>query len=432
MSTTHNSQDSRFSSTKYKELKENFNKVAKRILKDKISVNPVKLQEYEVDIKESYEKLSAYVTLWFNALESQSQSVVRSDLLQVRDKLSRCFGKLNCKSTLTPNILASIGEEKTSDSDDSEYRETFEDMAPPPEITVLEFFKTAGQILHANYSGDPLALEAFINSIELLKTIAGQTHLNLLQQIIRSKLVGKALESIPDNANTVDAIIAALRAGIKPDNSKVIAGRMMALRIDKTAANDFTKQAEDLADALRRSLIVEGISQKKAQEMVIEKTVDMCRSSAKSDLVKSILASSTFNDPKEVVAKFVVEAATDLKEKQVLHFKSNNSNNKRGRGNFWNNNSRRKGNYSNNSNGSYRNFNRGYNNNRGNRGNRRGFSNDRGRGGYSNNNNRFVRYAENSDAPSQDRRGMGTFMEPENVQYNDRSSQGRPNVQYSL
>lgn len=388
------------------------------------------MRQYEVDIKEAWAEFSEYTFLHYDRLDNDSKLRARSQLLCLRDKLSRCFGKLNCKSTLSPNILATIceGEEIFSDSEEQYTRD---EMAEQP-ITQLQFLQTAESTLRTNYSGNPLGLDAFINSVELLKAIAGDTHVGLLRRIVISKLEGKALESIPENSESLDDILTALKTSIKPDNSKVIAGRMMALRTDKTALNDFTKQAEELADALRRSLIVEGISQKKAQEMVIEKTVEMCRASAKTDLVRSILAATPFQEPKEVAAKFVVETAVETREKQVLHYRSYGSNRNRRRGNFSNNNSRRKGNYSNNS---YRNNNRANNGNNsyrnGNRGNRRGYSGDRGRGGYYNN-NRFVRYAENSEAPPQDERGMNSSAEQDNIQFNDRGYHHRSNVQFSI
>lgn len=257
-----------------------------------------------------------------------------------------------------------------------------------------------------------MGLNAFINSVELLKTTAGNTHLALLRQFIIARLEGKALEAVPEDANSIDDIVTALKSKIKPDSSKVVAGRMMALRSDKTNLQDFSKQAEELADSLRRSLIVEGISQAKAHEMTVDKTVEMCRASAKTDLVKSILAATSFTDPKDVVAKFIVESATETKEKQVLAYKQFNNNNNfskkkgkfsynnagRGRGNNSNNYSNRKGNNNNNNNyrGKY-------------------YNNDKRRNNNGNNGNQYDRnvryYQENSDAPSQDGRGMNQMQQ---------------------
>ena len=82
----------------------------------------------------------------------------------------------------------------------------------------------------------------------------------------------------------------------------------------------FARKTEELADALERSLVIEGITKVKAHEMAIEQTVNVCRVNAKSNLVKSILASSSFTEPKDVIAKLVIEQANESKEKQVLAF----------------------------------------------------------------------------------------------------------------
>lgn len=55
----------------------------------------------------------------------------------------------------------------------------------------------------------------------------------------------------------------------------------------------------------------------------------MCGSNAKSDLIKSILAATQFSDPKEVVAKFVVETSQESNEKQIFVFNSNGNSNKK-------------------------------------------------------------------------------------------------------
>ena len=74
---------------------------------------------------------------------------------------------------------------------------------------------------------------------------------------------GKAREALPENVNTIDSIKTALRNKIKPK-------------------------------------VVEGITKVKAHEMTVEQTVSVCRLNAKSSLVKSILASTAFSDPKDV------------------------------------------------------------------------------------------------------------------------------------
>lgn len=103
---------------------------------------------------------------------------------------------------------------------------------------------------------------------------------------------------------------------------------MVALKMDNKQTQDFVTQAEELADAFRRSLISEGITQEKANEMAIDKTVEMCRASAKSGVVKSILGAATFTNTKEVIAKLITETATDTSEKQVYAYQKFNKNQK--------------------------------------------------------------------------------------------------------
>lgn len=407
-----------YSADDFKTLKGEFKKVTKRVLKKNISKNPEKLEEYETDLIKTYNDIITYVAHYYNDLDQNIQETIRTDLLRLRDNLASSFQKLNLRVKLPARLIEKIRDlEPLSDVEDDA-----DNM--PDQISVTDFLRLAANTINRNFSGDPLALNAFINSINLLKTIADATHEALLRQFILSKLEGRALEAVPQNVNSIDEIITALKSTIKPDNSKVISGRMMALRADRVSMQDFTKQAEDLADAFKRSLVVEGISQSKAKEMAIEKTIEMCRTSAKTDLVKSILAATSFTDPKEVVAKFVVESTSENKEKHVLAYGSNDfRNRKRG-----NNSYRGKGR---NFNNSGRNFNRNYNNNgnyngnNGYRGKRR-YNNDRGRG-YNNNNNRYVRFTENSDAPSQERRGE---MPQENAIYGNQVN-NRSQYQYT-
>lgn len=278
--------------------------------------------------------------------------------------------------------------------------------------------------INRNYDGNPLCLNAFINSIELLKELSHDGLRAIFLRFIISKLEGKALESIPANPADVNEIITALSRQIQPDNSKVVAGRLLALRPDRSKLAEFSEQAEKLADSLQRSLIIEGISQAKAREMSIDKTVEVCRGAARSDLVKSVLASTKFDSPKEVIAKYVVESATEDKEKQILAYRAfqrqnNNrgnrggynhanryhSNGNRGRdgtGNRFGNNYSGRNTYSgrNNYGGNNRNYTNRGSSNSNNRGRGNFFPSPNNTNGYrSNENNRNIRYTENCEDP---------------------------------
>lgn len=97
---------------------------------------------------------------------------------------------------------------------------------------------------------------------------------------MKTKLDGRARGNLVADDTTTDAIIAKLQANIKPDNSKVLAGRILSLKLNYSEQTDLADKAEKLSEAFRRSLVIEGMSQEKATEMAIEKTIELCRSNA--------------------------------------------------------------------------------------------------------------------------------------------------------
>lgn len=443
---------------KYNNLRTEFLKVCTRVCKEDLTTNRNKHIEYLTELVRTYNDIITYVSTFYQTLDTETKKLFRDDWIYIRDKVNAVYGKLNVTSELPRQIfvLLSIGpilenynhnatpEPSTSQTNNlipptggrTKSQDTELIPKPPssekslPERTdnmaatieqKMEFIRAASQMINRSYAGDPLALASFVNSIRLLKAVTAANLNDVLLEFVKTRLEGRALEWIPPNPADVDEIITALERGIHPDNSKVVAGRLLALRVDKSKLVEFTEQAEKLADALRRSLIIEGISQAKASEMCIEKTVEVCRNAARSDLVKSVLASSKFESPKEVVAKYVVESSTEEKEKQVLAYRTfqrqnrhNGKNNGGGRGhngkfrgrngrNGNNGNNDRRFSRNNNNNGNYSNDGQNGNRNYDNRGNRnRNNYNDYGgnrNNNNRNNNTRGVRYSENYEAP---------------------------------
>lgn len=125
--------------------------------------------------------------------------------------------------------------------------------------TVKEFMQMAGPVLNYKLNGDPLKLESFIADVELVESLAEEPQKPLCLRLVKAKLEGKALECLPAEVTTVKDITDALQEQIKPESSKVVQGKIMALRLQKSDYAKFSKEAEELAEAFRRSLIVEGI-----------------------------------------------------------------------------------------------------------------------------------------------------------------------------
>lgn len=183
--------------------------------------------------------------------------------------------------------------------------------------THINFIKFCGATIPMVYSGDASSLNSFLNALDLLSSMSSNDLNPFLISFIKTRLSGLALEAIENQDASVDTIKKALIDKIKPESDKVIRGRLAALRTDKSSFQDFAKEAESLAECLRRSLISEGISVQKANSMAIDEVINTCKASANSDHLKIILASSQFDTPKDVIAKFVIESENE-KTSQIL------------------------------------------------------------------------------------------------------------------
>lgn len=73
--------------------------------------------------------------------------------------------------------------------------------------------------------------------------------------------------------------------------------------------------------------MLEGINPEKANEITIDKTVELCRSNTSSDLVKSVLESTKFDTPREVIAKLTIQQSkikTESVAYNIRHFNRTN------------------------------------------------------------------------------------------------------------
>lgn len=240
-------------------------------------------------------------------------------------------------------------------------------------------------------------------------------HELILKDSIMAHVKGIAADILPADPESIDSIKGILLAKIKPENWKVVKGKLSALKADRNNLTDFVKKAEQLAENLKRSLILENFSHDNANAMVIDETIELCRANTTAVLVKAGLIGFPFKDAREVLAKFIIESRKVAEENQILSFRqtgaNRNNNNYQRRGNNNSNFGQNRGrNYYQNQNqnrNNYQNANRGncYQSRGNTRGNGRGRgTNFRGRGNYRNNwnnerQNRTYYYAENERAP---------------------------------
>lgn len=313
-----------------------------------------------------------------------------------RDKI------LNTKTTNATVQTATLQIQQTSSTvqatnSNSNNQNNKAKMAQSPE----DFMALAHRTINYKYNGDPLALDSFIDAINLLTLLCKPENKTICLQFIMTKLEGDAREAIETEPKETKDITDALKERIKPESSKVIEGRILALRSDKTNLTTFSQRAEELAEQYRRSLCNEGYSKAKAKELAIERTVDLCRRSARNDRVKTIIGAATFTEPKEVVARMITEI-NNVKLDKSMSQKPNNFHNK-------NSNNKNKSNNGNNYNGrQYNSHNSGSSNSQGNGNNRQNSGNSNGyrgnRNNYNNSNNSNGRTFYNSNNSSNSKR----------------------------
>lgn len=230
------------------------------------------------------------------------------------------------------------------------------DMAPQ---SAAEFIKLANATINYRFDGDPDLLDGFIDGLELLKELVENENKKVFIKFVMTRLEGEARGLFKEAPNDIDIIINRLKEKIAFEPSKVIEGKFLALRADRSSLLKFSDLAKELASKYNRSLVREGFSIDKAKEITVEKTVEMCRKSAKSDTVKAVLAASSFNEPEEVIAKMIVEINNLKNDKPHASYahKYNNNHNKNGNFRNSNGNSNQNRNNRNSNNNSIRNHN---------------------------------------------------------------------------
>lgn len=370
------------------------------------------------DVIDAYNAIISYSEINYENKRKSTKEYITENITANRATLQRCFEKLKIPLVLpgkllstihylaheTPILETSVSTTQTEPTNvetlstqseptnvDSSYTQseqiniessaTQTDGSEIPNTSTMvqtkeSFLKTASNVLNYKYGGDPLKLNSFLTDVDLVMSLAeGEEMKAFCLTFIKSRMEGRAEEAIPETCATLDALKTALKAKIKPDNSGIIEGKMTALQLRKGDFSKFATEVEKLAEALRRTLIVEGLTKAKAEEMTIKKTVEICRKTAKNEVVKSVLASTKYDTPADVIATFITQsdiARREFKEAQNSGKKANNGN---GNGNGKQN--------------RFFNKNRSGNNGQNNQGsNGRGNSNFRGRGRGQNQQNR--------------------------------------------
>lgn len=294
------------------DYKQIFINATKLILKENISKNENTLLRQKTQIVKAYNDIITYITGRYDNAEETDKTRYKNEIATIKTKLVQCLDKFESYYIPPEDIFELIDDSKVDIN-----------IAINQNMETADFLKLCSSHLSKIYTGDPLGLSSFLDSIKLLETLATSNDLkSLLATFIRTKIDGKARDYVTSSDLTTKQITDKLRENIRPENEKIIKGKMAALKADRSSLTNFAEQAEILADSLKRAYIAEGIPTATANKMTVEETIAMCKSSSSSDYVKSILASTEFNSPKEVVSKFIIETNNNKADKQVLHYKS--------------------------------------------------------------------------------------------------------------
>lgn len=458
-----------FNIAEYKQLRDNFDSVVKRIpATGTVSPFSETRERQATDSIQAYNLFVAYIQETFSTIVIQeNRDKVNNKLTSAREKLVRLLARIGYQIDLEglgkfdtidlsrlsvivqqvaePGTSASasntaVGQveevvtddddkfsDASSDKDTSNRRKETETlvsdnnrisliMAPTPQEK-RQIQEYAAKILDKEYNGDPLLLESFIDKVNIISEGTPDDMIAISLGVIKAKLTGRARDSIPTDCTTFAALIDNLRKFIRPDDIQIVKSRLVALRLQNNNYTEFAKKAEDLADSLFRALVDRRTPEDVARESVILETKVLCRANARTEGVKTIITGGKYKDAKECIAEFTLVSNMENNEKKanVFAFKQDKQNN---RGNHYGNNSGNRGKYNNRGRGNFNNNNNnGFQNIQNNRGNYHG---NRGRGGnYRGRGNFNVRVAQalNELLPQLQQMSLGA------TQQNQRSSQ---------
>lgn len=161
------------------------------------------------------------------------------------------------------------------------------------------------------FNGKNSELRSFIHNIRLIETLIPTDHTSIILNFIIGRLNNSTAIFVPTEAKTFNDIIHALQQNIKNDSSNVLEARLSAILFNNQNLTSFSLEVETIANSLKQAYIQEGIPVAKSNSMTISRVVDLCRQSTNSFLIKSILASTSFDTTQSVLSKFLIESVNN-------------------------------------------------------------------------------------------------------------------------
>lgn len=196
-------------------------------------------------------------------------------------------------------------------------------------MDALSYLKTAGSMIPP-FTGSFKQLGSFIKSVNLLKISTRPELQETLLELVHTRLEGRA-DRVCRDCDTVEDIIETLQTHFIPDPSDVVEARLLALKLSPNGLAKFAAAVESAADDFHESLVLEGMTEQRAQKQTIKVVKQVCRQEAPNSLITSIIASTSFDIVKEVLTTFAREVTNAEKSrKSTLRNPNNYYNNYRG------------------------------------------------------------------------------------------------------
>lgn len=199
----------------------------------------------------------------------------------ITDKLAHCTGRLSFKSI----VIAIIFNNRLI------------------KLTKMVFdMKTATSIVQT-YDGSADNLDAFVDAANLLKDYIAEGELQTAIRFLKTRLTGKARLGLPENLNTIDAIVNDVKARcseqVSPEN---ILAKLKSTK-QKGDANSLCDEVDNLTNKLKSIYVGQGIPDGVAKSMATKAGVDALINGVNNFETKLILKAGNFSNIKEAVQK---------------------------------------------------------------------------------------------------------------------------------
>lgn len=137
--------------------------------------------------------------------------------------------------------------------------------------SLIEVIKTASTIV-PQFDGTVDKLKAFIDALNLVKTLETEQNKSTLINVILTKLEGKARNAFPENPTTIESIINTLKTHIKTAPPEQILAKMSTLK-QNSNLEIFCQELEKLVSKLEEAYISKEIPVQVAKTMATKEGI---------------------------------------------------------------------------------------------------------------------------------------------------------------